>query len=352
MDEVLLSGILTRGKFVEKFEQQLASFLKVKHAFAVTSGTTALHLGLIATDIKAGDEVLVSDFTYPATANVVVQIGAKPVLVDVDPKTLCMDIEDLKRKITSKSKAIMVVHAFGYPANMKEIAKIAKKHNLVVIEDAACALGSSHLEKYCGNWSDVGCFSFHPRKVITTGEGGAIVTNSDEIAAKIALFRNHGGAKNSKNEIVFTQAGFNYRMCELQSALGVEQMENFLEIEKNRQKLADRYLKKLKNVKGITLIEKPLDGTNNYQSFVLILDHEIDRTLLMSKLNDQGIQTTIGTYALHAQPVYAQYSYKSGDLPQSLIAFEQSLSLPLYASMTNADQDYVIDNLKALIATV
>lgn len=346
LNEALDTGILTRGQLVERFEKQLADFLHVKYAYAVTSGTTALHLSLIATGIKAGDEVLVADFSFPATANVVVQVGAKPVFVDIDLKTLCMDVEDLKEKITSKSKAVMVVHAFGYPAQMAEISKIAKENNLVLIEDAACALGSKHLDKYCGNWSDVACFSFHPRKVITTGEGGAIVTNSDEIAEKIALFRNHGMQKNSEGAIEFVEAGYNYRMCELQAAMGVEQMDSIAEIEEIRKSLADNYLELLKDVKGITLLSKPEDGVNNYQSFVLLLDQEIDREKLMNYLKEQGIETTIGTYAQHTQPVYAQFGYKTGDLKNSFIAYATSLSLPLYASLTKDEQEQVVQSLK------
>lgn len=345
-NEVLDSGMLTGGRFIERFEKKLADFLKVKYAYAVTSGTTALHLALIATGIKIGDEVLVADFSFPATANVVVQVGAKPVFVDIDLKTLDMSVEDLKNKITPKSRAIMVVHAFGYPAKMAEISQIAKENNLVLIEDAACALGSKHLDKFCGNWSDAGCFSFHPRKVITTGEGGAVVTNSDEIAAKIALFRNHGMQKDSDGSVEFTEAGYNYRMSEFQAALGVEQMESFEKIETKRKKLADNYLLLLKGAKGITLIEKPSDGINNYQSFVLLLDSKIDRTLLMAKLLEKGIQTTIGTYAQHTQPVYAKFGYKTGDLKNSYIAYSTSLSLPLYASLTKEEQEYICQTLK------
>lgn len=349
LNQVLDSGILTRGQFVEKFEKQLTDFLGVKHAYAVTSGTTALHLSLVATGIKPNDEVLVADFSFPATANVVVQIGAKPVFVDIDLKTLCMDPEDLKHKITPKSKAIMVVHVFGYPANMTEIQKIAKVNNLILIEDAACALGSYHQDRACGTWSDVGCFSFHPRKVITTGEGGAVVTDNNETAKKIALYRNHGMQKNSQGIAEFVKAGFNYRMSELQAALGVEQMENFQAIEKKRQVLTNRYLDKLKGTAGLRLIEKPTDGINNYQSFVVLLDQGIDRAQVMKKLAERNIETTIGTYALHAQPAYAEYGYKTGDLPNSLAAFERSLSLPLFASLSEEEQDYIIKSLKEIL---
>lgn len=346
LNEVLDSGILTSGKYVAEFEKQLADFLQVKYAYAVTSGTTALHLALVVNDIKPGDEVLVADFSFPATANVVVQTGAKPVFVDIDLKTLCIDVKDLAQKVTPKSKAIMVVHAFGYPANMSEIVKIAAKNHLIVIEDAACALGSYHKDKACGTWGEVGCFSFHPRKVITTGEGGAIVTSSDELARKIVLYRNHGLNKTAEGKPEFTVAGFNYRMSELQAALGVEQMESFKEIEKIRQNLADNYLELLKDVKGLTLIEKPLDGVSNYQSFVVLLDQNINREKVMTKLKEKGIETTIGTYAQHTQPSYAKFGYHPGDLKNSDFAYQKSLSLPLYASLKDLQQRYIVKELR------
>lgn len=351
LNEVLDSGILTKGKFVHQFEQLMAKFLGVKYCFAVTSATTALHLSLVANHIQAGDEVLVSDFTFPATANVVMQIDAIPVFVDIDLKTFCMDVVDLKKKITPKSKAIMVVHAFGYPANMTEIVKIAKENNLLLIEDAACALGSYHKDKPCGAWSDVSCFSFHPRKVITTGEGGIIATDSDEMAEEIEILRNHGSKKNDQGVLEFIEAGFNYRMCELQAALGVEQMENFQTIENKRRELAERYLKELANVPGLTLIQKPTDGTTNFQSFVVLLAQNIDRELVMKELLAKGIQTTIGTYALHSQKAYTHYGYKPGDLVNSYTAFNKSMSLPLFSSLTQVDQDYIIKSLKEILET-
>src|SRR3990167_6702689 len=214
-EKIAKSGILTRGPYLAEFEKLLANYLKVKNVLATSSCTTALHLGLVAAGIKTGDEVLCSDFSFPATGNVIVQVGAKPVFVDIDLDTLCMDVGDLKKKITKsasrRTKAIMVVHAFGYPANMSEIMKIARKYRLLVIEDAACALGSKHRRKMLGTWGDIGCFSFHPRKNITTGEGGAIVTNNPKLAKKIEILRNHGGIKTEKGW-QFVEVGFNYRL--------------------------------------------------------------------------------------------------------------------------------------------
>lgn len=348
LKEIIASGILTRGPYVALFEKKLADYLKVKYAFATTSCTTALHLGLVAGGIKTGDEVLVSDFSFPASGNVIVQVGAKPVFVDIDLETFNINLEDLRSKITSKTKAIMVVHAFGYPANMSEIMKIAKKHYLFVIEDAACAIGSKHKDQYCGAWGDVGCFSFHPRKVITTGEGGAIVTNNAEIARRIEILRNHGGIK-AKVGMDFIEAGFNYRMTEMQAAIGVEQITRLNKINKDRQKIAKKYQKLLKNVENITFQVEPEDGDFNFQSFVVLLSQNINRDAVIKKMAKNSIETTLGTYAMHAQGAFKKFGYKPGDLKNSYFAFKQTLTLPLYEDMTEREIDYIIKNLKSFI---
>ncbi len=256
------TGILTRGPYLAKFEQQLRNYLKVKYVFATTSCTTALHLALVAAGIGDGDEVLTSDFSFPATGNVIVECGAKPVFIDIDLEGLCLNLKDLEKKITSKSRTIMVVHAFGYPAKMNEIMRIARKNHLVVIEDAACALGSKHKTKFLGTWGDLGCFSFHPRKNITTGEGGAVVTNDKKIAEKIEILRNHGGVKKN-NHWEFVKAGFNYRLSELQAALGAQQMPKIDKITKERRKVACKYLAALEGVAELSLPQEPKDGISN-----------------------------------------------------------------------------------------
>jgi len=346
--KIAKSGTLTKGPFLAKFEKQLADYLPAKHVFATSSCTTALHLALVASGIKSGDEVLVSDFSFPASGNVVSQIGAVPVFIDIDLKTLCLNIDDLKTKITKKSKAIMVVHAFGYPANMSGIMQIAKKNNLLVIEDAACALGSAHKNKKLGNWGDIGCFSFHPRKNITTGEGGAVVTNDSKIAQKINIFRNHGGIqKNNKWE--FVEIGYNYRLSELQAALGVQQMPKLDKIIQKRQKVVQKYLKLLKGLPGVSLSSAPSDGSFNFQSFVIILDKKYNRDEVINKLRSYGIESVLGTYAMHALPSYKKYGYNPGDLPNSFLAYRQSLTLPLYSQMTGEEIKYVADSLKSIL---
>jgi len=344
--KIAKTGMLTKGEYIQTFQDSLARYLRVKHIFAVSSCTAALHLALLAANVKEGDEVLVSDFSFPASANVIVHTGAKPVFVDIDLETFCLNIDDLKAKINmhaKKVKAIMIVHAFGYPANMSEIMKIARKNKLVVIEDAACAIGSKHKSKYCGTWGDLGCFSFHPRKLLTTGEGGAVVTNNPKLAERIEILRNHGGIYTKKGW-EFVEAGFNYRLSELQAALGVEQLKTLGQTIKHRQKLARKYIQKLKKVKDIVCPTEPRDGNFNFQSFVILLPENIDRDDLVDFLKKQNIETTLGTYAMHLQKAFQEY--KPSSCKNSRYAYKHSLTLPLYEKMNQAQMNYVVKNLK------
>lgn len=345
LKDIAASGILTRGKFLAKFEDQLRKYLKIKYVFATSSCTTALHLALLASNIGPGDEVLTSDFSFPATGNVVVECGAKPVFVDIDLETLCLNVEDLAKKVTLKSQAVMVVHAFGYPANMSQIMRIARKNKLIVIEDAACALGSKHKNKMLGTWGDIGCFSFHPRKNITTGEGGAIITNNPKIAQKIDILRNHGGIKKGF-QWEFVEPGFNYRLSELQAALGTQQMPRIDQITRARQKIAKRYLRELKNIPDLILPQEPKDGFFNFQSFIVLLPKNINRDQVIAKLRRKKIETVLGTYAMHILHSFKKFGYKPGDLPNSYLAYRQSLTLPLYGTLTNEEIRYIVANLK------
>lgn len=350
LKEVIDSGILTRGPNVKKFEKAVASFVGTEYAFTTTSATTALHLSLTALGVKNGDEVLVADFTFPATANVVVQTGAKPILVDIDLNTYDIDFDDLKKKITKKTRAIIPVDAFGCPVDMKNILKIARKYKLFVIEDAACALGAEYYGKKCGSLGTTGCFSLHPRKSITTGEGGLITTNSKNLAQKIELLRNHGGDLNKSGYFTFKEAGFNYRMTEMQAVMGVIQMKKIKQIINRRRKLAKIYSKKLAQFNFLKTPNDPSYGKHIFQSYVVLLDEKINRDGVIKKMRDKGIETTIGTYALHAQPFYIKnYGYKPGDLKNSFEAFHKTLTLPLYSGLTVKQIDYIVDNLKSII---
>ncbi|PJC30177.1 glutamine--scyllo-inositol aminotransferase [Candidatus Roizmanbacteria bacterium CG_4_9_14_0_2_um_filter_39_13] len=343
--QVFKSGILTRGPKVEQFETLVGKFVGAKYALATTSATTALHLALAALGIGPGDEVLVPDYTFPATANVVVQLGAIPVLVDIDLDTFTIDLKDLEKKITKRSKAIMPVHAFGLSADMNPVNVLAKKHHLFVVEDAACALGTTYYGKRCGNLSDIGCFSFHPRKAITTGEGGMITTNSKRLADQMSLLRNHGGLRKN-GRFTFLAAGYNYRLSDIQAAVGVAQMHKLPDILRKRTKRAQDLYTALKDIDGISLPNIPPWKGHVFQSFVILLDMKYNRDTVIENMKKKNIETTLGTYALHDQPFFMkQYGYKASDLKKSHYVYKHALTLPLYAQMTKQDINRIVVGL-------
>lgn len=325
---VLESGYCAQGWKVATFEKLVSEYLGVKHAFATSSCTTALHLSLYALGIGSGDEVLVPDFTFPATSNVVVQCGATPVLVDIELETFTIDIDDLVGKVSPRTKAIIPVHLFGLSANMGPILDIAKRHGLFVVEDAACALGATYLNRYCGTMGDAGCFSFHPRKVITTGEGGMIVTNDDDLAVMITLLRSHG-----RRHGTFHIPGFNYRMSDIQGAMGVVQMHKLPMLISRRRQLAQEFDGALSGIESIRLPKSPLWGNHIYQSYVVLVEN---RDAMIEQLAHRGIETTLGTYALHCQPMF-DGMYDAEDFPNSSKAYAKSLALPLWPGLKPAD---------------
>ncbi len=345
---ILESGQLTSGRFVARFEDALRRYLGVAHVATTTSATTALHITLEAMDIGEGDEVLVSDFSFPASGNVIVQTGAVPVFVDCVPGRFDMDPDDLARRVTPRSRAIMVVHPFGQPADMTRINAIAAKHGLRVIEDAACALGSRHGNRMCGTLSDAGCFSFHPRKLLTTGEGGLIATNDKQLHERLSVLRNHGGTRDEVG-LKFIANGFNYRMTELQAALGLSQVEGFEASLVERRVEAQSYLRRFSGVAGIGVPLSAALEHCTFQSFVVLFDDRIDRNRVVAELRRKGIESTLGTYAMHSQPAFAPFGCKPGDLPHSLRAQRQSLTLPLFAGMGDDTIRFIVDSIKASI---
>ncbi|KPL19216.1 MAG: glutamine--scyllo-inositol aminotransferase [candidate division Zixibacteria bacterium SM23_81] len=345
VSKVLGSGFLVQGKNVEKFETKVAEYLKVKYAIAVSSGTAALHLSLMALGIKEGDEVILPDFTFPATGNVVALVGAKPILVDIDLKTYNIDPTKIEENITPQTKAVIPVHEFGQAADIDSILAIAGKYDLSTIEDAACALGAESKGRKCGTLGDIGCFSFHPRKAITTGEGGMVVTNSKQLAEKARALRNHGMAiKEGRNS--FEYAGFNYRMTDFQGAMGWIQIKKLDEIIEKRRALASSYNALLKDLKEIQTPFEKAGNKHIYQSYVVLLNKQIKRDNIIRKLRERGIETTIGTYCLHCQPFYRKnYSYRDGQFKNSSTAFKQSLCLPLHIKLKPVDARKVKDLL-------
>ncbi|HDQ16383.1 MAG TPA: DegT/DnrJ/EryC1/StrS family aminotransferase [Bacteroidetes bacterium] len=349
LKKVLDSGWVSQGPKTKEFEDKVAEYLGVKYAIAVTNCTSALHLALLSIGVKAGDEVLVADFTFPATGHAVLYCGAKPVFVDIDGKTYNMDPESIENKITKKAKAIIPVHTFGQPAEMDDIVEIAEDYNLKVIEDAACALGAKYKSKYAGTIGTIGCLSFHARKGITTGEGGMVVTNNKNLAEKIrnlSVFGMTSAWDREKSDKFFipefTELGYNYKMSDITAAVGFAQLKKLDRIIERKRELA-RYLdEKLRDMESID----PPYVSNNvkhiYQAYVALLDRRINRNKLIEKLAKEGIQTQIGTYASHIQPVY-----RSADrCPRSLEIFKRSLALPMYYMLQEEDIDVAAAHLK------
>ncbi|HOK79241.1 MAG TPA: DegT/DnrJ/EryC1/StrS family aminotransferase [bacterium] len=344
--KILETGFFTQGKYVSLFENQIARYLGIKYAIAVSSGTAALHLSLIATGIKPGDEVIVPAYTFPATANGVELLNAKPVLVDVDLDTFNISTNQIETRITSRTKAIIPVHLFGNPANMDEILSMAKKYNLWVIEDAAGAFGSIYKGKKCGTIGNVGCFSWHPRKLITTCEGGMIVTNNCKIAEAVYILRNHG-IKKVGSHYDLAIPGFNYRMNELEAILGLVQMKKIKKRLKERQKLAAFYLRKLNNIEEIAVQKVYPDCINSWQAFVIRFLNAKDQKLVMKKFQELHIETGIGTYALNLLSFYSsKYNLQPSSYPNAKNLYSNSLAIPFYNGMKRTDACLVVKILK------
>ena len=357
LKEPLETGWLTAGPKVRAFEDAFARRHQVKHAIAVTSATTALHLALIALDIKAGDEVIVPAFTWVSTANVVLYQGAEVVFCDIDPNTFNLDPKKLKEKITPKTKAIMVVHLFGLCAPMDEIKAISG--DIPLIEDGACAAGSAYKGVPAGGLGLMGCFSFHPRKSITTGEGGMITTNDDVLGKKLQILRNHGASiseeqrhHGAKPYILpdFNVLGYNYRMTDLQGAIGVVQLKKLDKFIDERAQWATYYKKELASISWLSLPDFSDDYKHGWQSFVLIIDEEkapCSRNEIMERLQEKGISTRPGTHAVHMLGFYREkYSIQPQDYPGAQIANDESISIPLHNKMVKEDFEYIVNVIK------
>lgn len=357
--EPLETGWITSGPKVREFEERFAEIHEVKHAFAVTSATTALHLALVALGIGPGDEVIVPAFTWVATANVVVYCGAKPVFVDIEKETFNLDPKALASKITEKTKAIIPVHLFGLCADMDQIKKVAG--DIPLVEDAACASGATYKGKYAGNLGTIGCFSFHPRKSITTGEGGMITTNDDDLAEKISKLRNHGAEVSEEQRhhgpkpyILpdFNMLGFNYRMTDLQGAVGVVQIQKLKGFIQERERWSGFYKEELKEIDWLDLPDYSDDFGHGWQSFVTNVNPELapkSRNEIMEILQEKGISTRPGTHAVHMLNYYRdQFGLKPEDFPQAKFVNDQSMAIPLHNRMTEEDFVYVVASLKSI----
>lgn len=347
--KVIKSGNLVQGKFVNFFEKEISRYLGVKHSILVSSGTAALHLSLLALNIKSGDEIITPAFTFPATTNVIEIIGAKTVIVDINLSDFCIDVNKIEEKITSRTKAIIVVHEFGQSADMDKIINIAKKNNLEIIEDAACALGAEFNNKKLGTFGKLGCFSLHPRKAVTTGEGGIVVTNDDLLAEKIRSLLNHGIVRKDK-KIDFIFAGLNYRLTDFQAALCINQFRSLDKSNIFREKIVKKYNEGLKNNENITLPLFLKNRKSSWQTYYLILSKKVDRDKIISKLKKYGIETNYGAYAINTLSYYKKkYHFNDNEYQNSLIAFNQGLALPIGKHIREKEIKFIVTKINNFI---
>lgn len=345
--EVIKSGNLVQGREVAAFELLLSNYTGLAHAVVVTSGTAALHLSLMALGIGVNDFVLVPAFTFPATANAVEVVGASCLFADVDKRSYVMTPAQIEKVIEENEhqniRAIIVVHEFGFPANIKEIALIAKHYGLHIIEDSACALGTVADGYHVGNYSDLTCFSFHPRKALTTGEGGAAISKNFAIAEKIRSLRNHG-MEATNSGLDFTAPGLNYRMTDFQAALAFGQLERFnTELEK-RKELVHIYCELLQKEKRILLPE--IKAGHSWQSFMVVLHGSLDRKKVIARLREKGIESNLGAQALNCLNYYKKkYKFKEQDFSNARELYDSGLVLPLYGKLRAVDIEYIAKSL-------
>ena len=346
--EALKSGYLVQGARVRAFEEAVGSIVGVEHCVAVSSGTAALHLALLALDIGPGDRVAVPAYSFIATANVVEICGATPVFVDIEPQTFGMDPERLVEAIDDNSsiKVIIPVHCFGQLADLNEL--FAAAGDIPVVEDAAAALGSALEGKKAGAHSTMGCFSFHPRKAVTTGEGGVITTNDALLARTLRALRNHGIDSDAETT-QFVAAGLNYRMTEFQAALGTTQLAKLDRIVAGRQQAAARYDSLLDGIPvRLPIVRK--QSTPVYQSYVVLLPEGVQRDATIARMREMGIETQIGTWHMPLTGYYRKrYGHKPGDFPVTDDVFARALALPLHADSCPTEQATVVRSLQEVI---
>ena len=346
---VLDSGYLTQGAQAAELERLISELAGVPYGFATSSATTGLHLALVALGVGPGDEVVIPDFSFPATANVVLQQGATPIFVDIRLDDFCMNPDLLEAAITSKTKVVMPVRAFGLVADIDPILEIAAAHGIAVLEDAACALGAEYNGRQAGSLGHAGVFSFHPRKVITTGEGGMLMTADDDIAARVRVLRSHGAIRGN-HYMSFVDAGYNYRLSDVHAAIGVAQMARLDTILNGRRALAAEYEKLLAGIDGVTLPETPSGRTHTFQSYVVMLDDHIERDRVIEGMRARNIETTLGTYGMHLQPYFRKrFGISDASLPCSTRAHASALTLPLYHGLTVDDLRRVAGALESSI---
>jgi len=356
--EVLRSGWVSQGPRVAEFERKFAGYVGAAHAVAVSSCTTALHLAFLAAGVKPGDEVLCPSLSFIATANAIVYAGASPIFVDIDRSTYNMDPACIERSITPRTRAILVVHQIGLPSPLSEISSIAASHGLIVIEDAACAIGSEYKGRSIGSpHTSMACFSFHPRKILTTGEGGMITTADEKLAARLRKLRQHSMTvsdltRHSSSQVVtesYDEVGYNYRMTDIQAAIGLVQLERLDDMLARRRQLASRYSQRLSQIEWFVPPFEPAHCRHNFQSYMVRLKENapITRDELMQELLNRGVSTRRGIMAIHRELPYRHEKWDSR-LPRTNEVTDAAIILPLFYAMTEEEQDYVIDCLEQI----
>jgi perosamine synthetase len=364
LEACLTSRWVTQGPLTQRFEQLVAARHKAKHAIATTSCTAALHLAMMALGLGRGDEVIVPAFTWVTSANCAEYVGARPVLADIDLATYNLDPAAFAAAITPHTRAVVVVHLFGLAADMGLILETAKEHGIAVIEDAACAIGTNWAGRPVGTLGDIGCLSFHPRKIITTGEGGMVLTDRDDLAAAMRSLRNHGstGPPPADDEshgpwtmATFDRVGFNLRLSDIQAAVGVAQMAKLDRLLAERRGRAERYSRLLDGIQELALPDRAGDvAGHTYQSYVVRLadGDRRRRNAVMAALAARDIETRPGTHAVHRLGFYARkYGYEPDDFPNATRGEDTTITLPIFPGMTDADQDAVVAALTDALRT-
>jgi perosamine synthetase len=354
--DVIESGWVTQGPRVEAFENAVAEYCGAEHAVAVSSCTTALHLSLIVAGIGPGDEVIVPSMSFIATANAVVHAGAEPVFAEVEPDTFNLDLADVRARITRRTKAIVLVHQLGLPADIAGFTALAEEHGLKIVEDAACAIGSSYRGRRIGSHGELVCFSFHPRKLVTTGDGGMVLTSNKEHADRLRLLRQHGMSVNdrvrsSSTAVIresYLEVAYNYRLTDIQAAMGIEQLRRLPAMVQRRQELAAMYDQRLA---GHTVAKTPVvpnEVSWNVQTYSVRLPgwSAEERDAVMQHMLDAGVASRAGVMTAHREPAYADFDVK---LPFSEQASDSSLVMPLYTGMSESDVDECVAALLAAI---
>lgn len=349
VNEVLDSGMLTEGAVTRELEGQFREYIGCRHALAVTSATTGLEMALRVLGVGPGDEVIVPDYTYPATADAVAIVGAKVVIVDIDPETMNIDYEALERAVTPRTKAVMPVSLFGNPLDADRLSAFKARTGIPIVEDAACAIGAEFKGRKTGTLADISVFSLHPRKFITTGEGGIVTTDNDAWAAWMDSYKHFGMGKAVERAAVsFERIGTNYKLSNILAAVGVVQMRHVESLLARRRELAGNYASMLAKVAGARLPRTTVGGRHSHQSFCIFIENRND---VMAKMRERGIEVQIGTYSLHMHKAFTEHPdvRMIGDMAGSRLAFDRCLALPLYHELTVTEQSRVVENLASLL---